>query len=152
MTLTMQADLQVGRICRLVSSTISAGIDISTDVNMQLAISSILCTYAEGRALNFSFPSNMTIADEYWGTSHDDGFQSSLHLSTCFAGMILLLFMLYHIRAEGYQLSRAWFHSTDFLMWLLMIWVSNYGVDTHSCPFGCDVRRSPAEILSFTRW
>ncbi|KAH8672896.1 hypothetical protein BGZ60DRAFT_514475 [Tricladium varicosporioides] len=51
-------------------------------------------------------------------------FQKSLHLSIAVAGMIILAFQLFHLRSEGYIISRKKSCSTDFRMWSLMLGVS----------------------------
>ena len=51
-------------------------------------------------------------------------FQKSLHLSIAIAGMIILAFMLFHVRNSGYVISESKYWSTDFHMWVLMLAVS----------------------------
>jgi hypothetical protein len=50
----------------------------------------------------------------------DSEFQRSIHLSTSLAGMILMLFLHYHVRTFGYRLSRSFWLSTDNLLWVGM--------------------------------
>jgi len=50
----------------------------------------------------------------------DGDFKKSVHLSTALAGMVLLLFLQVHIRSHGYRLGRAFWTSSDNLMWVGM--------------------------------
>jgi hypothetical protein len=73
-------------------------------------------------------PLNWTAEPDYNGTYPLKGpeteFQASLHLSFSLACMVLMLFIMYHVRTAGYELSYAWLHSTDFIMWGAMLLTS----------------------------
>ncbi|KAK1751027.1 hypothetical protein QBC47DRAFT_406285 [Echria macrotheca] len=50
----------------------------------------------------------------------DSDFKKSVHLSTALAGMVLLLFLQFHINSHGYRLGRAFWASSGNFMWVGM--------------------------------
>jgi len=98
-----------------------------------IALLSVLFVGLDGRPTsvvetftpNGSLLYNSTIdSDEPSPVESETEFQRSIHLSTSLACLVLFIFILFHVRTSGYQLSSRFWDSTDCRIWVTTLVVS----------------------------